>query len=256
MNNLRIRFVRGEEVKYISHLDLMKVFERAARRSNIPVAYSQGFNPHPNIVFGLPLSVGVTSEAEYADIELSERMEAEDFILKLNMSLPRGLYITEVAYRTTKSNIMAIISRADYSLVVAGTSKEGINSISLKINELMEKPEIIIKKESKSGARHVDIRPMIHRLEISTECKNVFLLDYIDSLLEGFTGGTKYTRQEINCLNTRLSAGSAANLKPELVVLALNQLSDVEIRLLKIHRTGLYVERDGRIYAPLEHNVL
>ena len=73
MIRLRVKFTRGEEVKYISHLDMLKVFERALRRANIPIAYNKGFNPRPQIVFGLPLSVGVTSESEYADLEIYEK---------------------------------------------------------------------------------------------------------------------------------------------------------------------------------------
>ena len=102
MSDIRIKFIRGEEVKFISHLDLMKVFERASRRANIPIAYSQGFNPHAHLIFGLPLSVGVTSQAEYADIELTEELDPENFMLGLNKQLPKGLIIVAAKARNTK----------------------------------------------------------------------------------------------------------------------------------------------------------
>ena len=88
MVNLRVKFIRGEEIKFISHLDLMRVFERALRRSEIPVAYSKGFNPHPQMVFGLPLSVGVTSQCEYADFKIEDNIEPNEFIQRLNDNLP------------------------------------------------------------------------------------------------------------------------------------------------------------------------
>ena len=113
LSDLRIKFIRGEEVKFISHLDLMKVFERASRRANIPIAYSQGFNPHAHLIFGLPLSVGVTSQAEYADIELTEILEPESFVTRLNKELPKGLIIIEAKARQSKVNIMASIGAAN-----------------------------------------------------------------------------------------------------------------------------------------------
>ena len=74
---LRFRFSRGQELKYIAHLDMLRVFERAIKRAKIPVAYTQGFNPRQKLVFGLPMSIGLTSESEYADIELVEDMQPE-----------------------------------------------------------------------------------------------------------------------------------------------------------------------------------
>jgi radical SAM-linked protein len=61
--SIRVKFERSQEVKFISHLDMMKAFERALRRAGLPIGYSKGFNPHPLMVFGLPLSVGMTSQA-------------------------------------------------------------------------------------------------------------------------------------------------------------------------------------------------
>lgn len=70
LSRIRIKYIKGEQVKYISHLDILRTLNRVLKRAELPVAYSQGYNPHPLVSFGLPLSVGVTSEAEYADIDL------------------------------------------------------------------------------------------------------------------------------------------------------------------------------------------
>ena len=109
MSSVRVKFFRGEEVKFISHLDLMKMYERALRRSGVPIAYSQGFNPHPQMVFGLPLSVGVTSESEYADFELEGNMDPGEFMQRLNGSLPEGIRIVDAAVKKAGSNIMAVL---------------------------------------------------------------------------------------------------------------------------------------------------
>jgi radical SAM-linked protein len=133
MNSIRVRFVRGNEVKFISHLDLMKVFERALRRSRLPIAYSQGFNPHPQMVFGLPLSVGVTSSCEYADFELSYELAAEDFTARLNMQLPKGLHITRAGQIGTKNNIMKSVAAAAYNVLTDAGNDISIDACPLLI---------------------------------------------------------------------------------------------------------------------------
>jgi len=99
------------------------MFERAVRRSNIPIAYSKGFNPHPHIVFGLPLSVGVTSDSEYADFELEKDMKPEEFAQRLNQNLPEGVKIVEAKKNNTNSNIMAQVAGALYEVLVLADGK-------------------------------------------------------------------------------------------------------------------------------------
>ena len=166
---IRVKFERGEEIKYISHLDIVKAFERALRRSGVPAAYTQGFNPHPQMVFGLPLPVGVTSEAEYADFELEKKMSSEEFARTLNSCLPRGLRIAGAGEKRTKRNIMASITMASYCALVfpseGGRPSEDLRKICEFIGNFGGMPSIIVKKEGKNGPKNVDIKPMIHGLE-------------------------------------------------------------------------------------------
>lgn len=233
MSNLRLKFLRGEEVKYISHLDLMKVFERALRRSGIPIAYSKGFNPHPEMVFGLPLSVGVTSEAEYADFELEEAIDPVDFISRLNSQLPKGLRVLEAREKFAKGNIMAAIILASYRISVIIDGNIGKNLIEDKIREFIERPSIVVKKETKSKVRDVDIKPMIHQLCVENS-----------------------DEEDVFRINSLISAGSSANLKPELLYQAFADVSGLEIRLKGIHRTGLFVNKNGAAANPLDEEVL
>ena len=84
MPRLRVRFGRGPEVKFISHLDVMRFWERAFRRARIPLAYSEGFSPHPRISLAAPLPVGVTSEAELMDVMVSRWISPQWFTDTVN----------------------------------------------------------------------------------------------------------------------------------------------------------------------------
>lgn len=241
LNSIRFKFIRGEEVKYISHLDLMKAFDRALRRSHTPIAYSQGFNPHPQMVFGLPLSVGVTSEAEYADFELSTAVEPGEFMERLNKQLPMGLKIVDAKCKTSKDNIMTAITLASYELLISAELKLEMDGYREKINGFMLQPSIIAKKEGKQGIKDVNIRPMIHRLEVKAPEK-----------VEAFKEIETSESENMFCLSALLSAGNSVNLRPDLLGLSLNGTTDLGIKLVKIHRTGLFIDKGGKVADPLE----
>src|SRR4030043_377355 len=90
MQRLRLKFSRGEELKFLSHLELMRLWERAIRRAGLPLAYSEGFTPHPQIALAAPLSVGVTSQAELMDVILSRWMPPQSFTAQIEQQLPPG----------------------------------------------------------------------------------------------------------------------------------------------------------------------
>lgn len=92
---VKIKYKKGEEVKFISHLDLMRAFQRAIRRAGIPIAYSQGFNPHMKISWGKALKVGETSESEEAELTLEKFAKPKEILEKINKQLPKGLEIIE-----------------------------------------------------------------------------------------------------------------------------------------------------------------
>lgn len=241
LNSIRARFIRSEEVKYISHLDLMKVFERALRRSHIPIAYTEGFNPHPKMVFGLPLSVGVTSEAEYGDFELAEKLSVEEFVSRLNKQLPAGLRIIDAREKTERENIMASIRMASYNIYVCCSRAMGIKQMEAIIAALKSEPEIIVKKQTKRGIKDSDIKPMIHKLELGSGT--------------GVPAGCQ-CNGNIYTVAALLDAGSKGNLKPELVAEVLKNASQEEIKLAGIHRTGLFIEKQKKIFEPFGEKLL
>jgi radical SAM-linked protein len=280
LNSIRVRFVRGEEVKFISHLDLMKVFDRAIRRAGIPIVYSEGFNPHPHMVFGLPLSVGVTSQAEYADFDLEDGFSPDEFMKKLNSSLPPGFKVMEAKIISKKSNIMASINAASYSILFAVAENMDDEALAQKLADFMQEDAIVAEKEGKKGKKAIDIKPMIIRLELKKPgderegCRNankdsksacsdmkymdpdVWLEEYVESLYRADVLPPSYERESIRRIDALLSAGSMANLKPELLIETFGRYIGQELKIVKIHRTGLFVEKEGKLLEPLDGNAL
>jgi radical SAM-linked protein len=219
LSRVRLKYTREEPVKYISHLDLLRTFNRAIKRAGIPIVYSQGFNPHPIISFGLPLPVGVTSESEYMDIELEADMDPQNIIEQLNKALPGGIRITKAVQLGDRADkIASVIALADYRVMVDLKKRMNV-SFSEQINKLLESDEILIEKQGKKDVKLVNIRKDIHHLRVEQENG-----DHI-------------------VLGMRLSAGSSSNLKPELVVQALEKyIPDFEVDFVKIHRMRLLLE--------------
>ncbi|MGE5629555.1 MAG: TIGR03936 family radical SAM-associated protein [Caulobacteraceae bacterium] len=232
MMNVRLKFTKGNEVKYISHLDLMRTFQRAIRRTDIPVAYSAGFNPHQEISFGAPLSLGVVSNAEYIDIKLAEDMDIKELQRRLNGSMPAGISITGGAVLPEHAkSAMAIVTHARYNirLIVEGIDKQRLDKA---IEDFLKQEQINVMKEQPKKEfklKEIDIKPMI------------ITMDNIDSK------GDEYF---LECL---LQSGSKANLKPELLVVAFKDYTGYNIKGVRIVREELYAEKDGKLLDLLEY---
>ncbi len=95
MLRFRVRFCRGEELKFISHLDIIRLWVRALRRAQIPLEYSEGFSPHLRISLAVPLSVGVTANNELMDIFITKAVSPYWFVNTVNQQLPDGLKVLE-----------------------------------------------------------------------------------------------------------------------------------------------------------------
>ena len=127
MQRLRIRFSRGEEIKYISHLDIMRLWQRALNRAGMALAYSEGFNPHPRMSLAAPLALGVTSDAELMDIVLAKFVSPHSFTAAVGRQLPRGITISGV-YNTplTMPSLQSQVRQAEYTVgLVTEKDKRG-----------------------------------------------------------------------------------------------------------------------------------
>jgi radical SAM-linked protein len=124
IQRLRITFSRAEEMKYITHLDMMRFWERALRRAALPVAYSEGFSPHPQIAMAAPLAVGTTSDGELMDVFMSEAIPPRRVIADLAAQLPAGIAVRTVEeVGLTLPALQADVRFAEYEVDVAGAGQ-------------------------------------------------------------------------------------------------------------------------------------
>lgn len=188
MSKYILKFEKDDCVKFVSHLDLIRVFDRGMRRAQLPMGYSQGFNPHPLMTFAHPLGVGVASCAELVEITTAEHIEKEVFKEKLNAVLPEGIKILDIKEIEGKNNF-AKLTLADYAIRIEGILPEG----SLE-DEYRKNSTLVMDKKTKSGVKQTDIKPFI----------------------------ISFKEVEKGMLNVRLKTG-AENLKPELLVTALEK---------------------------------
>jgi len=163
MQRLRVRFSRGEEIKYISHLDLMRLWQRALNRAGIALAYSEGFNPHPRMSLALPLALGVTSEAELMDIMLEKFVSPHSFTASVGPQLPRGIVIGGV-FNTplTLPSLQSQVRQAEYTVAIA-TDKDK-NEIESAIDSLLDKTSLPWQHQRDTGPHKYDLRPLIDDL--------------------------------------------------------------------------------------------
>lgn len=122
MHKIRTEITKDEEIRYISHLDYASALERAIRRAKLPVAYSEGFNPHMKISFASALAVGVTSAAEYMDIEFKTSLTVEEFCEKFAAELPPGITLLRAKEIVGKQTaLMAVVDLAVYEVKIPFT---------------------------------------------------------------------------------------------------------------------------------------
>jgi radical SAM-linked protein len=163
MQRLRIRFCRGEEVKYISHLDLMRLWQRALNRAGVPLAYSEGFNPHPRISLAAPLALGVTSEAELMDIVLTRWSSPHAFTESVSRQLPRGIEINQVYNIVlTMPSLQSQVRYAEYAVELE--TEKSQKDIESAITSLLAKKELPWQHQRDTGPRHYDLRALIDDL--------------------------------------------------------------------------------------------
>jgi radical SAM-linked protein len=160
MQRLRASFSRGTELKFLSHLDLMRLWERAFRRAGISLAYSEGFTPHARISLAAPLSVGMTSQAELMDIFLSRWTSPHSFIGQVKEQLPQGLTILDIwSIGLNEPSLQSQVRSIEYKVEIE-TDREA-QEIESAIKTLLSAQEIPWHHLRDTGARHYDLRPLV-----------------------------------------------------------------------------------------------
>ncbi|EOC99816.1 TIGR03936 family radical SAM-associated protein [Caldisalinibacter kiritimatiensis] len=233
MIKIRAKFKKEKDMKYISHLDLMRMLQRAFRRADIPIKYSEGYNPHPKISLASALSLGISSTGEYMDIEMEKKINVDDFIKKLNNVLPEGVEIIKAEYVNNKKSLVSEISWAMYAIefeLYEGITKEDVED---NIKGFLEKAQIILKKKKKKRGRIVN-----REVNVREFIKDISILMFEDDRI---------------VLKTNLKTGSRGNLKPQDLIKLLKKYTDISIveDSIKIHRLELFVDSEKGIATPL-----
>lgn len=212
MQRLRLKFGRGEELKFLSHLDLMRLWERVLRRAGLPLAYSEGFTPHPRISLAAPLSVGVTSQAELMDVFLSRWVSPHSLVAQAKRQLPDGLDLLEAwPVGLNIPSLQSQVRFAEYKVEV--DTGEGTQEVQAAIQSLLSVKELQWHHFRDTGARYYDLRALVDFL---------WLIDCQDALC---------------VLGMKLRCDARGTGRPEQVAKALG----FSQRPKSIHRTNLIV---------------
>lgn len=196
---LRIKFRKYGPIRFIGHLDVMRFFQKAIRRAEIDVAYTNGFSPHQIMAFAAPLGVGLTSNGEYMDIEVHSITSCEDVMNRLNEACIPGMEIISVKILPeTAGNAMASVAAASYTVRFREGREPDMN-IEAFLPDFLARKEILFTKVTKKGCREVDLKKGIYRLEYKD---GVFTM-----LLDASSGGNI---KPIQIVESILSEGGEA----------------------------------------------
>ena len=191
---LRIKFAKSGAMRFVGHLDVMRYFQKAIRRAEIDIAYSEGFSPHQIMSFAAPLGVGLASNGEYFDIEVHSCTTAEDIKERLNEVMVPGMEILNVTMLGEHAkNAMASVAAAAYSIRFREGYEPEFDWVGRSIL-FYEKPTIIVTKKTKKSELQLDLKPAIYSMSVK----------------EGENG--------VPTLHLLVDASSSGNIKPSLVM--------------------------------------
>ena len=222
MRRYLLGFYKKGNMRFISHLDLQRFFQRAVNRTGLPIAWSQGFNPHPVMSFGSALALGWTSDYEVIDIKLSAPMGRKRTEDAVRAALPEDLPVLEVRMVDDRHPApMAQVKMSDYQVSLEG---EGSAAVIGMIPAFLEREAVMAVKKTKSGEKEINARPLVLALE---------------PLEDGFNARLKLTEQE--------------SMKPDLLIALLAGMAGVEAPEARIHRVALLGEdADGQLKPLME----
>ncbi|MEG0687714.1 MAG: TIGR03936 family radical SAM-associated protein [Hungatella sp.] len=198
---IRIKFSKLGAMKFVGHLDLLRYFQKAMRRAEVDICYSEGFSPHQVMSFAAPLGVGLTGTGEYMDIEVHSTKDSKTMIRQLNAVMVDGIQI--LSYRKLEDdskNAMSLVMAADYTISFYEPKKpQDSDEFFREMKRFYDQEQILIEKKTKKSEKEVNIKPLI--LDLHREHDSLFL---------------------------KLATGSVENLKPELVLEAFYQFQHLE----------------------------
>ena len=213
----RVKFSKGGEVQFTSHLDLIRAILRAIRRAELPVSYTRGFTPRPKVAFSPPLSLGFTSSGEFFDIQLEKPCEG-DLKSRLNSTLPPGIEALEVKPILPKAKSLSqVVNLATYEVSPVSVPPEALR-------DFLRRGSVVIRSERGGELREVDLRPSVIDL-----------------------------RERDGSLEVSLRIGGRGRAKLREVLKELLGLKKEEVLRLSIERTGLFIEKGRELTSPLDY---
>lgn len=189
---IRLRFSKQGQMKFIGHLDMVRYFQKVMRRSEVDVAYSEGFSPHQKMSFAAPLSVGVLSRGEYFDLEVNSTESSKVMLERINAQNAEGVEV--LSYKLLPDdakNAMSVVAGADYKVYTDLFNQNMLDAF-------MNQDQIIVLKKTKKSEKEVDIKPLIYNIKLEDD--GIFM---------------------------QVAQGSASNLKPDLVMDAFTKFAQV-----------------------------
>jgi radical SAM-linked protein len=192
----RLTFSKGYQVKYVAHLDIVLTWTRAFRRANVPVAYTEGFNPQARIQVAASLPVGHMGSAELMDVYLIEPMEPTEILGRVSQTLPAGFELLAVEEVEPKNPaLQSILIQADYKVIVETDLSE--TELAARLEGLLGAEEVLQTRVRRKKEETFNLRPLLHSLKLA-----------------GKTGSNV-------TLTMRLAAGSRGHLRPESIMEAM-----------------------------------
>ncbi len=208
---LRVRFTKWGVVKYIGHLDLLRYFQKAFRRTDTRVVYSKGFSPHMIMSFASPLGVGMEGYSEYFDVEVEEGTDPLTVKEQLNSTMAEGIEVLDVIVLPDSfGNAMASVAASDYELEFYKD-----NPLSPELLDSFEKADsVLFLKEQKSGAVTINVKDLVYEIRLVSD----------------------------NVLFAKVDSSSSANLRPSALATALLALKGMNLADYPMHikRRELY----------------
>jgi len=214
MQRIRLKFGRDSRLKFISHLDMMRAWQRVFNRAGLKLVYSEGFSPHPKFTIAAPLPVGVTSDAEFAEIFLEQPMTPHGVMAALSRELPPGLSLSQVfVVGLGEPSIQASLRHAEYAVKVE--PEMGLDTVKASMDKLLGLETLSWEHRRDDQVKHYDLRALID---------DVWLIE---------------STAEYHVLGMRLRADVSGSGRPEQVTRALGFSQPP----LDIHRTRLIMEQ-------------
>lgn len=227
---LRIAYTKMQDARYIAHLDLTRVFERAIRRAGISMTYSEGFNQRPKISFGSALAVGTEGAREYVDIDIQRDMNLGEVLGLIQEQLPHGIRLLEGRVLTQGAKpLMAVLNAASYQISVLMALPILPDRLQNAVESWLAREHVLYLRYTKKGPTDKDIRPWVKRLEAEIQGDEIIF-------------------------KLEVEMGNSGSVRPEEVLTSLREVENLPLDLDALHvkRTGVYVSYQGENNSPFE----